>query len=93
MHLYISLLKFGWTGVIAVCTIKHCKQVKLDDSEVLEKVRKGKPRVQKAAKPVKTRADSGVSQFVSGIKKKLPKLSSAGKLDKEMKPLLEKERT
>lgn len=68
------------------------KQVKLSDSEVLEKVRKGKPRVQKAAKSVKTRADSGVSQFVSGIKKKLPKLSSASKLikeEREMKPLLE----
>ena len=69
------------------------EQVKLSDSEVLEKVRKGKPRVQKVAKrSTKTRADSGVGQFVSGIKKKLPKLSSASKLSteaREKKPLLE----
>ena len=68
------------------------KQVKLSDSEVLEKVRKGKPRVQKAARSVKTRTDSGVSKFVGEIKKKLPKRSSTSKFtreEREMKPLLE----
>ena len=65
-------------------------QVQLDESEVLEKVRKGKPRIQKAPRSIKLRADSGVGQFVSGIKKKLPRLSSASKSSsKEKEPLLD----
>ena len=58
--------------------------------KVLEKVRKGKPRIQKSAKPIKPstpRADSkgGGHFWSSGVKKK----SKPGKSKEEKKPLLD----